>query len=908
MSAPILSAYDYEMSIGQVRHLRAGFLDAVNNGKMQFRWVWPDGTVEWIDLLTGLTSVNFNFANWWDVFSQIGVLLMVNGVPKSIYEWTGGVTTLLSTSNASGTVSSIYTGSSGDPNQAFMLPTTFGGKNYTVNDILTLTGGGNNATVRVISTYDLGSIFSVNPVPDNPGTGYTAGEILEVTTGGTLGKVKVGSVDGSGGVLSVSLVTQGQNYTAQANCATSNGGTNGQVTSVTLVGINGDVIDVKINNPGSGYNIGDTLTITGGGSNAQVVVLTTKGSGQIASLSISNTGTGYTSTVGVSLSGGSGSLATVDTTTSSGSKYTNGEFLLISGGNGDAIIKVQSVDAKGGILDIALTQGGSGYTTGSNVSLFGGGSGTGAEVNILANTISGSGCTVEITEVDIGAISSVTLVNGGSGYSIASAIPVTGGTGTNALMQILSVSANTITKQGTKTFAEEGFYPVGTHQVIIDGITYTVTGGWDSTTLTGVSPTPAGNLGDLIIQAPENTLTSGHPTISVPDTFNIDLIQVFDQQAYLGSLTSNQIYVSRINNYHDYLLTTPRVTGDPIVLVSNSPSRGFIIQEDQMYASAGLAQWYEITQDTVSTDIGSGIVINVITPTLKRLKTAGLQGIISQALMGKNKNDVIFVSNEPIVNSLGRVDNVLLTPQISDLSFPIVNDMNKYDFTDGCIFFWQNYILVAVPKEGLIRLYNMTKDTTTQNPTNSPIHYWEAPLTMPFSRFSVIDGDLYGHSYLVSETYKMFQGYNFNGHPIPANATFAYQQYGVRTQNKSENEYYIEGYISENAVLDMTVNYELDGFGGQYNGEIIGNDSQVVQIQDSTASLGKESLGKNPIGGDLTLADDTNKFRVIKTFPRTPYYEASPSFHSSGIDYIWSIIGFGPTQTPTSEGNNSITV
>ncbi len=178
---------------------------------------------------------------------------------------------------------------------------------------------------------------------------------------------------------------------------------------------------------------------------------------------------------------------------------------------------------------------------------------------------------------------------------------------------------------------------------------------------------------------------------------------------------------------------------------------------------------------------------------------------------------------------------------------------------------------------------------------------------MPLSRFSIIDGELYGHSYLVSETYKLFEGYNFNGSPIPAAAVFAYQQFGLRPQNKSQNEFYVEGYISTNATLDMTVNYDLDGTSGQYNGEIVGTDTQIVAIPGGLNSLGKESLGKNPLGGDLLLDDtNTNKFRVIKTFPRTPYYEASPSFSSTGIDYIWALIAFGPAETPTSEGNNNI--
>ncbi len=751
MSAPILSAYDWEMSNGQFRHLRAGFLDNGTNGKLQFRYVHTDDVVEWIDLIDNLTSVNFNFTSWWSPaslpeggvgYSQ-SLLLFVNGLPV-IAEWSGGITTLDSTGSVTGGITSVQSN--------FSMPSSFGGKNYTVGDILTITTGDDNATARVDSIYQK-AIYSVNAVPTAPGTGYIANDVMSVIGpfGSSLGTVRVETVDGGGGVLTISLVAQGQGYVT-----------------------------------GTGF---DTTNLTG----------------------------------------------------------------------------------------------------------------------------AGSGCTIEITEVDNGALASVTLTDAGTNYpsGASNAVPVTGGTGSGALFSFEAGDFFTITKQGTNTWAQDGFYSHGDHFININGVSFEATGGWDSLTLRGVTPDPsgAGIAGDLIFQSVEESPNSSLP--GLPPDFKNDLIETFDQQLYLGSLTANSIYVSWTDEYKIFTFSIPRFTGQGIILNTTTPPRGFIIQEDQMYVSAGVNQWYLINQQNLDTPLVQGgqiIPLNVVTPTLKNLKTAGLQGALSQAFMSKNLNDVIFVSNQPVVSSLGRVDNILVTPQISDLSFPIVNDMNRYNFTDGCIFFWQNFILVAAPKENLFRMYNMTKDTSTQNPTNSPLHYWEAPLTIPLSRFSIIDGELYGHSYLVSETYKLFDGYNFNGHPIPAAAVFSYQQFGLRPQNKSENEYYMEGYISENTTLDFTLNYELDATGGQYNTEIEGTDDQIVEISGAENSLGKTSLGSNPLGGDLVTTNNlTNKFRVIKTFPRTPYYEVSPVFSSSGIDYIWSLIAFGPVQSPTSEGNNPIT-
>ncbi len=763
MSAPILSAFDWEMSNGDNRHLRAGFLDAVNNGKLQYRYVYPDGIVDWRNLIPNLTSVNFNFTSWWSppVLPTGGtgygqsLLLFVNG-SSIIYEWSGGITTLASTSTTNDAVGTVTTGT---PPFGFFLPVAYGGSGYQAGDIVTLSGAGDgNATVIATKVVD-GGLDTTSVTINAAGTGYVAGDIVAIEQdsldkGGTL---YIDTVSGGGAITGISLRSQG------------------------------------------------------GGS-------------------------------------------TLDTTA---------------------------------------------YTVGTALTLLGG---------------SGSGGKVNIVHIVNGVIQTITIQNGGSGYSPTDAVTTTGGHGSGALVQILTIAPNSITKQGTNTWAQDGFYSHGTHHVVINGVAYQATGGWDSLTLTGVTPDPtgAGVAGDVIHQAVEFATNS--QLAGLPSNFQNDLIQTFDQQLYVGSLVSNNIYVSWTDDYQLFTFNIPRFTGQGIILVTQAPPRGFVLQEEQLYVSSGINQWYLVSQDTLDTPLvedsplGPQIVpLNVVTPTMKPLKTAGLQGAISQAFMSKNLNDVIYVSNAPVVSSLGRVDNILVTPQISDLSYPIVNDMNGYDLTDGCAFFWQNFIFVAVPKEGLIRMYNMTKDTSTENPTNDPVHYWEAPLTIPISRFSIIDGFLYGHSYLVSETYRLFNGFNFNGHPIPAVAAFAYYQFGVRPQNKSENEYYAEGYISENATLDITINYELDGTGGQYNGSIVGTDSQIVEIQGGQNSLGKESFGKNPLGGDLVLdTDDTNKFRVIKTFPRTPYYEASPVFSSTGIDYIWSLIAFGPAQSPTTEGNNPI--
>lgn len=472
---------------------------------------------------------------------------------------------------------------------------------------------------------------------------------------------------------------------------------------------------------------------------------------------------------------------------------------------------------------------------------------------------------------------------------------------TGGITTYASSTVNTITKQGTETWGELGFSPTGS--VVINGITYAYTGGTGTTTLTGVTPDPTGGghvAGDIVHQAVVTTANSS--MTGIPSTLANSLITTLKNQVYVGSLVNNQVYVSKVNNYTNYSFTSPvRIVGEGAILTLDGTPTAFIPQENTVYISAGTDQWYEVTF-TLSSDLQSEAL------TVSRLKTSSQQATQSQALTSKIRNNIVFVSNEPVISSFGRITDVVLTPQVSDLSFSIINDMVNYDFTDGCIFYWRNYALVAIPKNSVIRIYNMTnpQDVNASDVAN-PKYYWEAPLTIPISRFSIIDGDLYGHSYLTSESYKMFTGYNFNSHPIDARAVFSYQQFDKIADTKSQNEFYVEGYISSNCTLTTGFNYELDGFAGQTSYDLEGTDTQVIQIQNSNASLGKTSLGKNPLGGDIAQTDALPpKFRVIWTFPRIPYFEFSPSFSSVGTDFNWSILRFGPQASLTTEGQNNI--
>lgn len=504
-----------------------------------------------------------------------------------------------------------------------------------------------------------------------------------------------------------------------------------------------------------------------------------------------------------------------------------------------------------------------------------------------------------------------TILDSGNGFVTAGfragqQIRVSGAVnaGNNGVKSIASVTDGVITLSATDTLTAEGAGASITinaiRQVQLNGVTYTYTGGESTTTLTGVSPAPVGVVGDVISQT-IRTIPNSLCT-SLPANFKNDLIGNLAEQIFIGSLSSYYVYISYLSNYLDYSFSLPREPGQGAKKTLGGYARGFMNQEADMYISAGADLWYKTlyTQTTTTTTVG-GVAVNSIFEqiNLEQLKTKPLQAAQSQAVISKIDNNILYLSNEPIINSLGRVNNVVLTPQITDISYPIVQDMNQYDFENAAIFYYRQFIYVSIPTQGIMLVYNMT------NPANQ---YWEAPQSIPVSRFSVIDGELYGHSAGVAETYKLFDGYNDNGFEIYAAARFSFRNYGARYATKNITAFYVEGYINPSTTLTLGVQYDIDGCATDTNFTLSGGDRRFVCIPSDDNSFGKFPFGKQPFGGNINLSSTDDlppKFRWIKTFPPIPFYEEQTYFESFGIDQQWELVAFGGNTYETSEGNNA---
>lgn len=467
-----------------------------------------------------------------------------------------------------------------------------------------------------------------------------------------------------------------------------------------------------------------------------------------------------------------------------------------------------------------------------------------------------------------------------------------------AVTTFASATATTLTKQGTDSWLDAGFYAAGTRTIVINGTSATYTGGETTTTLTGVSvDLSASTVGGVIHQAVRTNAISGF-TAGPPSTYAAGLISNLNNQIFLGSLTSSVVWLSKVNSFTDYTISSPnRLTGDGGTLILDANAVAFNVQgavdKPTMYLSAGQDLWYKFTFTSWTDQTGAfGETFGAMP-----IKTGKQQGAKSQAFVSSMKNNTIAVTHEPTIDMIGVMESFLTQIQTKNISDSIKLDVDTLDFTGGSIFYFKYNIYVALPVENLVLIYNLTTLS------------WEAPQTLPISRFYVVNGELYGHSGATSESYQLFTGYadrvytGFSGYPIDAKAVFSYQNFGTRTVLKKANSFYIEGYINGNTILNCNITYELDGCRTFKTFTIDGSDKQIVCIPSDSDSLGKISLGKGKLGGlGLTSIDGLPpKFRVEKTFPSTNFFECSFSFEVLGVDQAFQLLAFGLNASMASE-------
>lgn len=565
-------------------------------------------------------------------------------------------------------------------------------------------------------------------------------------------------------------------------------------------------------------------------------------------------------------------------------------------------------------FEVSLTAGGTAISTT-------GGSQSGTHSVYQMNIANASGISFTASPTPGSVAATITDANANflnAGFAAGDILNVTGSPLNSRQYQIGSVTASVITlimsdilftevagalitiynQTGPTWKAARFFSTKSGRSILYNGTPYTYTGGENTDTLTGLTAFPSVTVGDSVWQSVDAITLSTAITGPYPNFFP-NLIGVQLNMVFIASTESALIFASSASDYTNFTLTPPRAPGDPVQQPLTSGPATCIVPIDNDAAVLNQVNTLIFGSGKDAFDQMDFHMSNDNTEELVRTiryKTAVGMGLISKDAICPIKNDTIYISREPAMDSLSQ-SGLEGSDSNTPISDPIKNDFDAYDFTGAHVKYWKRAIFVALPAEGLVLIYDMMR------------RLWHPPSTMPISRLGIVNDQLIGHSAVSNETYQLFIGTNDNGSRINFVARFAYNDGGRRDRIKNMSEYWSDGYISPNGLLNLNMYLGFEGSVAKKSFPISGSDSSIVTGKQATP-LGNGPFGSQPLGGAATGSPSGTgtglyRYQQVDTMDLLDYFEHFVEYTMNTLDGQFAIVAHGSDQWDAGTSPNS---
>ena len=484
-----------------------------------------------------------------------------------------------------------------------------------------------------------------------------------------------------------------------------------------------------------------------------------------------------------------------------------------------------------------------------------------------------------------------------------------------------SATANTITKKGAKTWAEEGFATqvAGEKKIVINGTEYTYTGGESTTSLTGVTPNPSGEAEDsVVIQAVhDGTLLDEGTNL---EDFEADFIKVVENQVWLGSYSSRVIWISSNNTigselgFLKYNQAGALVYGDPDALVLDSPARGIGVKDGKVIIFAGDSDMYvvkpnddlQISQAAVLLAGGSS---RVVIQRVEKKRLPGLQVALGHEFIDNLGDYLVWLDRKNQLRALGVfTDNDSIRP--IHLSLPIQDELRDDDFTGGHVKSIEDTVHITAPNSGRDYMYQVREIVDDNNNVRSE-KIWQPPQIRGISRFAIFDGVVHGHSNVNPQVYQIFDTNQWSddhpsGQAIPYTcvAKWAYRNHEREQGLLTFDKIFFEGYTYDGVYLYGNVYFDYQGSTSLYPIELNNIESTKNKatffFNNTPPSFGDSSFGDNPLGDGIIPEGGERellpKFRRIVDINQKykNCFEYALEVYSLNPDSRWEISALGP--------------
>ena len=340
--------------------------------------------------------------------------------------------------------------------------------------------------------------------------------------------------------------------------------------------------------------------------------------------------------------------------------------------------------------------------------------------------------------------------------------------------------------------------------------------------------------------------------------------------------------MSQSDDYVDFTFSSPRVPTEGWQFILDEFNIGFKTNiggtgDESLVMFAGNDWIYRVEFQI----IGDTSVIETVN--VKPIFVSEGQGAISQELISKVRNSIVFINGDNELVDLGQFEDFSTLTQIP-ISDPVRPDFVAANFTDGAIRFFKNNLYVTAPASGKMFIFAFRENNK---------RFWQPPQTLPVGQMTDYGGDLIGHSNAVTESYKLFTGTNDNTKPVSFKAHFAYSNSGSREKLKNFDKYFTEMYVSSNAVITHKLVYEYLGAKQIQQYTYFGTSTDFLFTPNLLASLGVNSLGTSPLGGSPSEPTNLQKYRRFKKVAPVDHYEFQVRYESDELDTQFKILCHG---------------
>lgn len=454
---------------------------------------------------------------------------------------------------------------------------------------------------------------------------------------------------------------------------------------------------------------------------------------------------------------------------------------------------------------------------------------------------------------------------------------------------------------GTAGFASSG-------TVVINGVDYTYTG-ISGSTLTGTSDASAATL-DQVVYSKIKTVTSF--TSGPASTYACDFLKVIGSQLYLGSYTSQLLFISKNTSYTDFSHSTPRVTGEGDNVILDAPGKGIGTLQDSACVFYGQSSLIEITFNQIT--VGSTLSEQT---KIKKVFLGQLMSAQGHEFIDSLSDNLRYLDQNNQLRAYGNFRNIT-SNKAPLLSEAVYTELSEEDFSGGSLKVVSDIqgdiTYINAPVSGKTYLF---QERTMVNRLGNIVgeRLWQPPQSWNITTVDSIAGATVGFS---NENPQIYQLWNTNqwhddapseSVPYQSIALFSYQHGDSRNIKIDFDKTYFEGYMTANSNVYGGIYYDYQGATALLSPIINDETSLLVSGKQifsgvTPPSLGDASLGDNPLGDGLNIFPNDQslipKFRVICGVAKKQCFEYAIMVYSTNIDARWEILAFGTNMKPAT--------